>query len=404
MDLREILLHGGASAWLYIPVAILLGALHGLEPGHSKTMMAAFIIAIRGTIAQAVLLGLSAALSHSLVIWALAALALRFGNQWNAETTEPIFQLISAAVILAMAAWMFRRIRLDAKAEHEHHHGHHDHHGHDHGHGDDHHHHDGESHEHPAEIGAGRHIHTGHGTIQVGIFEDGIPPVFRLRFSERGKTFMPEAKTVALRLTRPQGHIEDYGFTQRDGFLESTATIPEPHAFQVLLSVSHGDHSHSYKLPFSEEDHGHGHEHGHGHGHHHHDHDHGDEEFQDAHEAAHAADIERRFANRQVTTGQIVLFGLTGGLMPCPAALTVLVVCLQLKKYSLGFALVAAFSIGLALIMVTVGVIAALGVRHAEKKMKGFNKLMRRAPYASCVVLVLIAAYMAWHGWTGLAK
>ncbi|MEQ1714521.1 MAG: hypothetical protein ABL907_00830, partial [Hyphomicrobium sp.] len=32
------------------PVAVLLGALHGLEPGHSKTMMAAFIIAVRGTI------------------------------------------------------------------------------------------------------------------------------------------------------------------------------------------------------------------------------------------------------------------------------------------------------------------------------------------------------------------
>ena len=36
------------QAWLFIPSAILLGALHGLEPGHSKTMMAAFIVAIRG--------------------------------------------------------------------------------------------------------------------------------------------------------------------------------------------------------------------------------------------------------------------------------------------------------------------------------------------------------------------
>ncbi|XLM23131.1 nickel/cobalt efflux protein RcnA, partial [Chromobacterium piscinae] len=31
------------NAWLFIPSAIALGALHGLEPGHSKTMMAAFI-------------------------------------------------------------------------------------------------------------------------------------------------------------------------------------------------------------------------------------------------------------------------------------------------------------------------------------------------------------------------
>ncbi|EAB4653864.1 nickel/cobalt efflux protein RcnA, partial [Salmonella enterica] len=33
------------NGWFFIPSAILLGILHGLEPGHSKTMMAAFIIA-----------------------------------------------------------------------------------------------------------------------------------------------------------------------------------------------------------------------------------------------------------------------------------------------------------------------------------------------------------------------
>ena len=39
------LLQGG-NTWLFVPSAILLGALHGLEPGDSKTMMAAFIVAI----------------------------------------------------------------------------------------------------------------------------------------------------------------------------------------------------------------------------------------------------------------------------------------------------------------------------------------------------------------------
>ena len=56
----EILQQGASQAWLYVPTAILLGALHGLEPGHSKTMMAAFIVAIRGTVRQAILLGLAA--------------------------------------------------------------------------------------------------------------------------------------------------------------------------------------------------------------------------------------------------------------------------------------------------------------------------------------------------------
>ena len=88
LPIAELLQQGSSNAWLFIPSAILLGALHGLEPGHSKTMMASFIIAIRGSVAQAILLGLCAALSHSLIVWLLAALALQFGNQLIAEQAE----------------------------------------------------------------------------------------------------------------------------------------------------------------------------------------------------------------------------------------------------------------------------------------------------------------------------
>lgn len=267
-DFIHALQTGSASLWLFIPSAILLGALHGMEPGHSKTMMAAFIVAIRGTVSQAALLGLSAALSHSLIIWVLAAAALRFGSQWNAERVEPFLQLGSAVAILGLATWMFFRTRrVVHEAAHHHHHGAHEH----------------------------QHEHENH-------------------------------------------EIE----------------LPEVVAFQ------------------------------------------------DPHEREHAEDIARRFAGRPVTTLQLVIFGVTGGLMPCPAAFTVLLVCLQLKRISLGFVMVAAFSFGLAITMVGTGAIAALSVRHAEKHFRGFGEIMRRAPYVSCALLVVLATYMAWHGWSQL--
>jgi nickel/cobalt exporter len=75
--------------------------------------MASFIIAIRGSIAQAVLLGLCAALSHSLVVWLLAAAALHFGNQLLVEQAEPWLLLLSGLIVLGIAAWMFWRTRLD---------------------------------------------------------------------------------------------------------------------------------------------------------------------------------------------------------------------------------------------------------------------------------------------------
>jgi ABC-type nickel/cobalt efflux system permease component RcnA len=260
------------NAWLFIPAAIVLGALHGLEPGHSKTMMAAFIVAIRGTVRQAVLLGVCAALSHTAIIWVLAVFGLHYSGQFNAEQTEPYFQVVTGVLVVGMALWMFGRTRRAVHAAENHHHGHT--HGHEHK----------DSHEHPHE-----HDHDEH-------------------------------------------------------------------------------HQHTASV------------------------------YQDDHERGHAEDIEKRFANRQVTTGQLILFGLTGGLLPCPAAFAVLLVCLQLKQFTLGFAIVFAFSVGLAVTLVTVGSVAALSVRHAAKRIKGFGEFARKAPYVSSTVMALIGLFIAIQG------
>ena len=92
------------------------------------------------------------------------------------------------------------------------------------------------------------------------------------------------------------------------------------------------------------------------------------------------------------------MFGLTGGLLPCPSAFAVLLICLQLKKFALGFAIVLAFSLGLAITLVTVGAVAALSIRHATKHFKGFGELARKAPYVSATVMVLIGLYVAAQG------
>ena len=125
-------------------------------------------------------------------------------------------------------------------------------------------------------------------------------------------------------------------------------------------------------------------------------------EYADAHEREHAEDIRRRFANQHATTGQIVMFGLTGGLIPCPASITVLLLCLQLKKFTLGLALVLCFSIGLAATMVAVGAAAALSVQHASKRWSGLGEVARRAPYFSSVLIFLVGLYTAYLGARGI--
>jgi nickel/cobalt transporter (NicO) family protein len=300
----ELLQQGAGNAWVFIPSAILLGALHGLEPGHSKTLMAAFIVAIRGTVAQAVMLGVAATISHTAVVWAVALGGMYLWRGVAPEAFEPWFQLLSGVIIIAMALWMLslalqdqRNAALAAGGN---------------SHGDDHAH--GHRHAHPHAEGAGQHGH-------------------------------------------------DYDLSFQEGHGHSHAS--EHEGLKGLMLGADG--------------------------------------YQDAHERAHAEDIRKRFTDRNVTNWQIIVFGLTGGLIPCPAAITVLLLCLQVKEITLGAVLVLCFSIGLAVTLVTVGAAAALATRHAASRMPWLSAAARRAPYISGILIIAVGVYVTLHGLRGLA-
>ncbi|MDB5650803.1 MAG: high-affinity nickel-transporter, partial [Hyphomicrobiales bacterium] len=195
-DFSSLVQQGATHAWLFIPSAILLGVLHGLEPGHSKTMMAAFIVAVHGTVTQAVLLGLAATLSHTIVVWIIALVGLHFGGKINSEGLEPYFQLASGAVIIAIAVWMIWRTWREARHDHDH----------------DHHHDDA------------REIQTRNGVVVVSIEETEGPPRWRIA-SASGL----DPANVRLALTRPEGGREEYAFYRKGDHLESLEQIPEPH-------------------------------------------------------------------------------------------------------------------------------------------------------------------------------
>lgn len=261
-DLASIIQTGAGNPWLYLPVAIVLGALHALEPGHSKSLMAAFIVAVRGTTLQAVLLGVSAAVGHTIVVWALAVLGLTLGDRFLLDRAEPWLVLASGLLIMLLALRLFRSIHRHAE---EHDHAHEDEH-----HADHHHHHDH------------AHAHSG---------------------------------------------------------------------------ADHHDHAHAG----------------------------------DTHMQEHAREIEQRFSHRRdIGNWEIAWFGFTGGLLPCPAAFAVLLICLHLKAFTLGIAMVAAFSIGLAMTLVSIGVIAVWGARHAASRWSGFERIADRLPYISGVIVLCV--------------
>ena len=120
-----------------------------------------------------------------------------------------------------------------------------------------------EGHEHSHAAGVGPHggvlLDTGHGLVEISVFETGVPPQFRLYFFDEAKiTQKPEpALTALIETTRPGGGKQRFEFVREGNYLRSTRDIPEPHEFELTLALEHGGHVHSFTTKFEEEhDHG----------------------------------------------------------------------------------------------------------------------------------------------------
>jgi nickel/cobalt exporter len=125
---------GPRGAFLVLLTAVALGAFHALEPGHGKTMVAAYLVGSRGTAGHAVLLGLIVTAAHTAGVYLLGAVTLYASHHVVPERIYPWLGLASGLTIAGLGVSLF--VRRYAGAPAHHHHGHaHDHdHSHDHPH------------------------------------------------------------------------------------------------------------------------------------------------------------------------------------------------------------------------------------------------------------------------------
>jgi ABC-type nickel/cobalt efflux system permease component RcnA len=123
--------------------AAAFGAVHALEPGHGKTLVAAYFVGTRGTAPQAVLLGLIVAATHTVGVFAIGVVTLVGSKYVLPEELYPWLSAASGLVLAAIGITLLRprlvrllRRRLGDRGEHSHDHAHaHEHeHGHDHSH------------------------------------------------------------------------------------------------------------------------------------------------------------------------------------------------------------------------------------------------------------------------------
>ena len=278
----------------YFPAALALGALHALEPGHAKALTASYLIGIKGTKRDSVILGLSVAVTHSLVVIGISLIGLWLGNEAFTGEATAWLERGSGLVAILIGSWMLYR-RLFKKK---------------------------------------RHTHHSHGHKLA-------PPAL------------------------PQD-------------LLSREVIEETKQFHFVPVVDHH------------------HNHGDHHHHDHHDHDHLDDE---AHARAHAETLpEYVNSGERPSVWQIISFGAAGGMIPCPASITVMLLALSTGRAALGLFTVLGFSLGLALALVGVGMAIVTGLSKLSDTGR-LSWVTKRAPAISAGLVILsgVAALVIAH-------
>jgi nickel/cobalt exporter len=244
--------------------AATLGAFHALEPGHGKTVVAAYLVGSRGTARHALLLGLIVTASHTASVYLLGGVTLYASRYVVHDRLYPWLGTLSGLIIAGLGLALFVK-RCSGAAHHHHGHGHAD----------------GSEH---------AHIH-------------------------------------------PHAHVH-----------------PHDH-----------DHAHPHA--------GHAHDHGH-HRHHHPE-------------------------GGRVSLRELLVLGVTGGIVPCPAALVVLLSAVALRRVGFGLFLIVAFSVGLAAVLIAIGLLVVYA-RRVMARFHGEGQLITRwLPLTSSAVMAVLGVGIA---------
>ena len=255
--------------------AVGLGAFHALEPGHGKTVVAAYLVGSRGTARHALSLGLIVTATHTAGVYLLGVVTLYASRYVVPERLYPWLGVLSGLVIA------------------------------------------------------------------------GVGCALLLRRYAGGET------TPTHRHTHGHGHMHAHGHT----------------------------HAHTHG-------HTHGHAHTPNHSHHH------DLALEPTHGHAQGAHQHHQQPGETVSFRELLALGVTGGIVPCPAALVVLLSAIALQRIGFGLLLIIAFSVGLATVLIAIGLLMVYA-RHFMSRFQGEGLCITRwLPLTSAAIITVLGLAM----------
>ena len=264
---------------LALLVAAGLGAVHALEPGHGKTVLAAYLVGTRGTARHALYLGLVVTATHTAGVYLLGAVTLYASHYVVPERLYPWLGALSGLIIAALGGYLFLRRYAGMAQVHGHSHAH------------------AHAHDHHAE-------------------------------------------------THAQAHA----------YVHSHAHASESHRHASGQAHSHAQTHHRHAAPT---------------GHHHH-----------------------HLPGETVTFRELVTLGITGGIVPCPAALVVLLSAMAMHRIGFGLLLIVAFSVGLAAVLIAVGLLMVYARQFMARFQAEGPLVTRWLPLASAAAVTVFGVVM----------
>jgi ABC-type nickel/cobalt efflux system permease component RcnA len=253
-----ILTEGKLSFWILLSAALIaagLGALHALEPGHGKTIVAAYLVGSRGTARHAVLLGIVVTAAHTAGVYLLGVVTLYASRYIVPEQLYPWLGALSGLSITGLGVFIFLRHVTGESGDHSH--------------------------------APGEH----HSHWFLSLFQQkGLPP------------------------------------SDKENSLSAYCKPSE---------------------------------------------------------------------NRGVSLRELCVLGITGGIVPCPAALVVLLSAFAVHRIGFGLFLITAFSLGLAAVLVAVGLTVVYAKRFVAPSMRRESSALRYLPLVSSAFMVILGVGIA---------
>ncbi len=101
---------------------------------------------------------------------------------------------------------------------------------------------------------------------------------------------------------------------------------------------------------------------------------------------------------KDVRPGDLLAMGVSGGLVPCPEALGVMLIAIGLNRIALGLGLIVAFSFGLATVLIAIGVLLVRSRSRLRRLGKQGGSWQRLLPLISAIVVTLLGAGIVLKG------